>query len=188
MDILAMLILAFGMSMDAFAASICKGASLHPHRFREAIRIGLIFGLVETITPLIGWGIGLYASPHIMQWDHWVAFSLLFILGMCMIVDGIKNKPSEEEKVKRHGFWLLVATAIATSLDAMAVGVSLAFLQVNIVHTAIAIGVVTMIMATLGIMVGRFICLLLGKRAEILGGVVLISIGVNILLEHPALP
>lgn len=188
MDILAMLILAFGMSMDAFAASIGKGASLHPPRFHEAIRIGLIFGLAETITPLIGWGIGLYASHYIMQWDHWVAFSLLFILGMCMIVDGVKNKPSKEEKVKRHGFWLLVVTAIATSLDAMAVGVSLAFLQVNIVHTALAIGCATMIMATLGSMVGLFICPLLGKRAEILGGVVLIGIGVNILLEHPALP
>ncbi|NIG63041.1 MAG: manganese efflux pump MntP [Serratia symbiotica] len=182
MDILAMLILAFGMSMDAFAASIGKSASLHHLRFREAIRIGLIFGLVGTTTPLIGWGIGLYASQYIIQWDHWITFSLLFILGMCMIAEGVKKKPSEEKKVKRHGFWLLVFTAIATSLDAMTVGVSLAFLQVNIVHTAIAIGCATMIMATLGIMVGRFICPLLGKRAEILGGMALIGIGINILL------
>ncbi|AGE18631.1 manganese efflux pump MntP [Serratia marcescens] len=184
MNLSATLILAFGMSMDAFAASIGKGASLHQPRFREAIRTGLIFGVVEAITPLIGWAIGLFASQYIMEWDHWVAFSLLFILGMRMIVEGVRNRPDEEEKVKRHGFWILVATAIATSLDAMAIGVGLAFLQVNIVHTAMAIGCATMIMATLGMMIGRFIGPLLGKRAEILGGVVLIGIGVNILLEH----
>lgn len=182
MNLSATLILAFGMSMDAFAASIGKGASLHQPRFREALRTGLIFGVVEAITPIIGWGIGLFASQYIMEWDHWVAFSLLFILGMRMIVEGVRNRPEEEEKVKRHGFWLLVATA--TSLDAMAIGVGLAFLQVNIVHTAMAIGMATMIMATLGMMIGRFIGPLLGKRAEILGGVVLIAIGVNILLEH----
>ncbi|WP_024531225.1 manganese efflux pump MntP [Serratia fonticola] len=183
MNLSATLILAFGMSMDAFAASIGKGATLHQPRFREAIRTGLIFGIIEAITPLIGWGIGLFASQYIMEWDHWVAFSLLFILGTRMIVEGGKNKP-EEEKVNRHGFWVLVATAIATSLDAMAIGVGLAFLQVNILHTAMAIGMATMIMATLGMMVGRFIGPLLGKRAEILGGVVLIGIGFNILLEH----
>jgi manganese efflux pump family protein len=139
---------------------------------------------LKPLRRLIGWGIGLFASQYIMEWDHWVAFSLLFILGMRMIVEGVRNRPEEEEKVKRHGFWLLVATAIATSLDAMAIGVGLAFLQVNIVHTAMAIGMATMIMATLGMMIGRFIGPLLGKRAEILGGVVLIAIGVNILLEH----
>ncbi|MFC0225612.1 manganese efflux pump MntP [Serratia aquatilis] len=184
MNLSATLILAFGMSLDAFAASVGKGAALHKPRFREAIRTGLIFGIIEAITPLIGWSIGLFASQYIMEWDHWVAFSLLFILGMRMIVEGTKNNPEESRQVKRHGFWVLVATAIATSLDAMAIGVGLAFLQVNIVHTAMAIGCATMIMATLGMMIGRFIGPILGKRAEILGGVVLIGIGANILLEH----
>lgn len=184
MNLSATLILAFGMSMDAFAASIGKGATLHKPRFREALRTGLIFGIIEAITPLIGWGIGLYASRYIMEWDHWVAFSLLFILGMRMIVEGMRHRTEEELQVRRHGFWVLVATAIATSLDAMAIGVGLAFLQVNIVHTAMAIGCATMIMATLGMMIGRFIGPLFGKRAEVIGGVVLIGIGVNILLEH----
>ncbi|KFK91819.1 MULTISPECIES: manganese efflux pump MntP [unclassified Serratia (in: enterobacteria)] len=184
MNLSATLILAFAMSMDAFAASIGKGAALYKPRFREALRTGLIFGVVEAITPLIGWALGLFASQYIIEWDHWVAFGLLFILGARMIMEGIKNAPLEEQKVKRHGFWVLVVTAIATSLDAMAIGVGLAFLQVNIVHTAMAIGCATMIMATLGMMIGRYIGPLLGKRAEILGGVVLIGIGVNILLEH----
>jgi putative Mn2+ efflux pump MntP len=185
MNISATLILAFGMSMDAFAVSIGKGASLHRPRFREALRTGLIFGVIEAITPLIGWGIGLFASKYIMAWDHWVAFTLLFILGARMIVEGLKNKPEEASTNQRsHGFWILVLTAIGTSLDAMAIGVGLAFLQVNIIHTALAIGMATMIMATLGIMLGRFIGPMLGKWAEVLGGVVLIGIGFNILLEH----
>jgi len=181
----ATLILAFGMSMDAFAASIGKGAALHRPHFREALRTGLIFGVIEAITPLIGWGIGLVASKYIMAWDHWVAFTLLFILGARMIVEGLKTKPEEEMTGQSsHGFWILAATAVGTSLDAMAIGVGLAFLQVNILHTALAIGLATTIMATTGILLGRFIGPLLGKWAEILGGVVLIGIGGNILLEH----
>lgn len=185
MNFSAMIILAFGMSMDAFAASIGKGASLHKPHFREALRTGLIFGVIEAITPLIGWAIGLLASQYVMEWDHWIAFTLLFILGIRMIFEGCKNHRLEDRpKAHRHGFWVLVATAIATSLDAMAVGVGLALLQVNILHTAAAIGLATALMATLGMLIGRFIGPLLGKRAEILGGVALIAIGINILYEH----
>lgn len=184
MNLSATLILAFGMSMDAFAASIGKGAALHRPRFREALRTGLIFGIIEGITPLIGWSFGLVASQYIVEWDHWVAFSLLVILGVRMIVEALKNKAEETPKVTRHGFWLLATTAVATSLDAMAVGVGLAFISVNIVHTIVAIGLATMFMTTMGIMIGRYIGPLLGKPAEILGGVVLIGIGTNILLNH----
>lgn len=186
MNLSATLILAFGMSMDAFAASIGKGAALHKPHFREAIRTGLIFGLIEAITPLIGWGLGFYASRFIIEWDHWVAFSLLLILGARMIVEGFKgqNSSSEAKKIRKHGLVTLVCTAIATSLDAMAIGVGLAFLQVNIVHTAMVIGCATMIMVTLGMMIGRYVGPLLGKKAEIMGGVVLIGIGSNILYNH----
>ena len=185
MNLSATLILAFGMSMDAFAASIGKGASLHKPKFSEALRTGLIFGVIETITPLIGWCLGLLASQVVLEWNHWVAFILLVFLGIRMIYEGVRGNDDEEApKLQRHGFWLLVTTAIATSLDAMAVGVGLAFLQVNIIETALAIGCATMIMSTLGMMLGRFIGPLLGKRAEILGGVVLIGIGCQILYGH----
>lgn len=184
MNITATLILAFGMSMDAFAASIGKGATLHKPKFSEALRTGLIFGAVETLTPLIGWGMGMLASQFVLEWNHWVAFILLVFLGGRMMLEGIRGGDEEEEPLRRHGFWLLVTTAIATSLDAMAVGVGLAFLQVNIIATALAIGCATLIMSTLGMMVGRFIGPVLGKRAEILGGVVLIGIGVQILWTH----
>ena len=185
MNLSATLLLAFGMSMDAFAASIGKGATLHKPKFSEAVRTGLIFGAIETLTPLVGWGLGMLASQFILEWNHWIAFILLVFLGGRMIVEGFRGDSDEAcEAPHRHGFWLLVTTAFATSLDAMAVGVGLAFLQVSIVTTALAIGCATFIMSTLGIMVGRFIGPLLGKRAEILGGIVLIGIGSEILWSH----
>lgn len=184
MNLSATLLLAFGMSMDAFAASMGKGATLHKPKFSEALRTGLIFGAIETLTPLIGWGLGMLASQFVLEWNHWIAFILLTFLGGRMVIEGIRNDVGDNEPVQRHGFWLLVTTAIATSLDAMAVGVGLAFLQVNIITTALAIGCATLIMSTLGMMVGRFIGPLLGKRAEILGGIVLIGIGVQIMWSH----
>lgn len=184
MNISATILLAFGMSMDAFAASIGKGATLHKPKFSEALRTGLIFGAIETLTPLVGWGMGMLASQFVLEWNHWIAFILLTFLGGRMVIEGIRNDVGDDEPVQRHGFWLLVTTAIATSLDAMAVGVGLAFLQVNIIATALAIGCATLIMSTLGMMVGRFIGPLLGKRAEILGGIVLIGIGVQIMWSH----
>lgn len=185
MNLSATLLLAFGMSMDAFAASIGKGATLHKPKFSEAVRTGLIFGAIETLTPLVGWGLGMLASQFILEWNHWIAFILLVFLGGRMIVEGFRGDSDEAcEAPHRHGFWLLVTTAFATSLDAMAVGVGLAFLQVSIVTTALAIGCATFIMSTLGMMVGRFIGPLLGKRAEILGGIVLIGIGSEILWSH----
>ena len=183
MNLSATILLAFGMSMDAFAASIGKGATLHKPKFSEAVRTGLIFGAIETLTPLVGWGLGMLASQFILEWNHWIAFILLVFLGGRMIVEGFRGDSDEAcEAPHRHGFWLLVTTAFATSLDAMAVGVGLAFLQVSIVTTALAIGCATFIMS--GMMVGRFIGPLLGKRAEILGGIVLIGIGSEILWSH----
>ncbi|QKJ48495.1 manganese efflux pump MntP [Proteus vulgaris] len=187
MSFYATIILALALSMDAFAVAVCKGATLHKPRFREALRTGFIFGIIEASTPVIGWAIGLYTSQYIIQWDHWVAFGLLFVLGSRMIYQSLKRGddcPCEEEAPQRHGSLSLIATGIATSLDAMAIGVGLAFLQVNIVHTAMTIGMMTMIMATLGMLIGRYIGSVLGKKAEIIGGIVLIAIGFNIVFEH----
>lgn len=102
MNLSATLILAFGMSMDAFAASIGKGAVLHKPRFHDAIRTGLIFGLIEAITPFIGWALGFFASQYIIEWDHWVAFTLLVILGGRMIMQGISSAHNEDDEPVRH--------------------------------------------------------------------------------------
>jgi len=185
MNFSATILLAFGMSMDAFAASIGKGAALHKPKFSEALRTGLIFGVIETITPLIGWGLGYLANEVVMVLNNWIAFILLTFLGSRMIIAGFRHTPEENtSKIQRHGFWLLVTTAIATSLDAMAVGVGLAFMEVNIIVTALAIGCATAVMSTLGLMVGRFLGPMFGKRAEMLGGIVLIGIGCEIIYSY----
>ncbi|QIE28932.1 putative manganese efflux pump MntP (plasmid) [Caballeronia sp. SBC1] len=184
MNIASTLLLAFAMSTDAFAAAIGKGATLHRPRIREALRTGLIFGVIEAITPLVGWALGKAAAPYVAAWDHWIAFSLLLVLGVRMITSGLRAPTPEVEKPNSHGFWLLALTGFATSIDAMAVGAGLAFIDVNILSTAATIGLATLVMVTLGVMVGRFLGKAVGQRAEIAGGLVLVVIGSVILAEH----
>ncbi len=173
------------MSTDAFAAAVGKGASLHKPRFPDALRTGLIFGVIEAITPVVGWFIGQAAAGYVQEWDHWIAFTLLLLLGGHMIYAGLRPEADEEEeKPKSHSFWLLAATAFATSIDALAVGVGLAFVDVNIWVAALAIGLATMTMVTIGVMLGRLIGTAIGHKAEILGGLVLIGVGAAILYEH----
>jgi putative Mn2+ efflux pump MntP len=183
-NIVSTALLAFAMSTDAFAAAIGKGAALHKPRLREALRTGLIFGTIEMLTPLAGWGIGLAAAKYVSTWDHWIAFGLLTLLGLRMIRAGLAPVEEDAQKPSRHSFWLLAATGLATSIDALAVGVGLAFLDVSIISTAVAIGLSTMVMVTLGVMLGRMLGTIVGHRAEIAGGVVLIGIGIGILAQH----
>ena len=184
MNFISTALLALAMSTDAFAAAIGKGAALHKPRFREAIRTGLIFGTIEAITPLIGWAAGKAAAPYVSAWDHWIAFVLLLALGSKMIYEGFAQIELTESKPTYHSSWLLAITAIATSIDAMAVGVGLAFLNEDILSIAAAIGFATLVMVTLGVMLGRILGLMAGKRAEIVGGVLLIGIGSTILYQH----
>ncbi|MEG5263287.1 manganese efflux pump MntP [Pseudomonas sp. JDS28PS106] len=184
MNPISLIFLALAMSTDAFAAAIGKGASLHKPRFLEALRTGLIFGAIESITPVIGWGIGHVASRYVEEWDHWIAFTLLLLLGLHMIHNGLKPEEPEEEKRTQHSFFILATTAFATSIDALAVGIGLAFVEVNIVVAAVAIGIATTVMVTIGVMLGRVLGTVVGQRAEILGGLVLMAVGSTILYEH----
>ncbi|MEA3251386.1 MAG: manganese efflux pump MntP family protein [Pseudomonadota bacterium] len=181
MNFLSLVGLAFAMSTDAFAASIGRGVSLGRTRLIEALRIGIIFGTVEAITPVIGWGLGMAANRLVSNWDHWVAFALLSMLGLSMIYKGLKPDAGEAEDEKKDAgsksVPFLALTAIATSIDAMAVGITLAFTDVNILVAAAIIGLATTLMVTIGIMLGRAIGSLVGKQAEIVGGLVLIGIG-----------
>lgn len=172
------------MSTDAFAAAIGKGATLDRPHWREALRTGLIFGVIEALTPLIGWFLGKAAAQYVSAWDHWIAFALLLVLGARMVLNGFTAKDVEEKKAATHSFWLLAVTGFATSIDAMAVGAGLAFVDVNIYSTAAAIGLATLVMVTIGVMLGRVIGHVVGRRAEMAGGVVLIGIGCTILAEH----
>jgi manganese efflux pump family protein len=183
MSVFSIIILAFSMSADAFAAALGKGSVLDRPHWGEAIRIGLVFGIVEAITPVIGWAAGLAASAYIAAIDHWIAFALLSGIGGKMIWDSMR-RPAEQARPTRHSFGLLLMTAIGTSIDAMAVGVTVAFLNVNIVVTALAIGLATFTMTTIGILLGRVLGGKFGRIAETLGGVGLVLIGTKILIEH----
>mgnify|MGYP006439297769 CR=1 FL=1 len=184
MNPIALLLLAFAMSADAFAAAIGKGASLNRPRFSEALRVGVVFGSIEAVTPLIGWLIGKSAATHVEAWDHWIAFSLLVGLGLHMLYAGLKPSACDTQKPSRESFLKLSLTAVGTSIDAMAVGASLAFVKVTILFAAGLIGLATTIMVTLGVMLGRVVGALCGHRAEILGGLTLIGVGTWILSSH----
>lgn len=185
MSLTSVILLALAMSTDAFAAAIGKGTTLRHPRWGEALRTGLIFGTIETLTPLFGWLLGQAAEQYVTAWDHWIAFVLLSGLGLRMIRAGFTADQTEHlPKPSRHSFWVLATTGFATSIDAMAVGVGLAFADVSILPIAAAIGLTTCLMVTAGIMLGRVLGAVVGKRAEIMGGLLLIGIGALILHEH----
>jgi putative Mn2+ efflux pump MntP len=191
MTFVAILALAFAMSTDAFAAAVGKGAALHQPRWSEALRTGAIFGSIEALTPVVGWALGSVAAKFVTAWDHWIAFAVLAGLGVRMIWAGVRGGAETIDVVSRpsrHAFWLLALTGFATSIDAMAVGVGLAFIDVAIAPVAIAIGLTTFAMVTAGVMLGRVLGAVAGKRAEVAGGVLLIVIGALILAQHLRAP
>lgn len=178
-------VLALSMSVDAFIASLGKGAAERRPGLGAALRTGAIFGAVETATPLIGWAAGVAASRHVAAVDHWVAFCLLGAVGAHMIFQALARRGEAASPARASG-WGTALTALGTSIDAMAVGVSLAFLQVNIVLVALAIGATTLLMSATGVLAGRLVGRRLGRIAELGGGVALIGLGAAILLEHLA--
>lgn len=182
----AIAVLAFSMSADACAAAMARGAATRP-RFWTAVKSGAVFGTIEAITPVLGWTVGLVASAYIAAIDHWVAFVLLGLVGGKMVVESVRrlrNSEMEQEQPRTGGLASLVLTAIATSIDAAAVGVTLALVKVNIVAVALAIGATTFILATAGLLIGRAVGARFGPAIELIGGMGLIAIGAGILLEH----
>jgi manganese efflux pump family protein len=183
MSLISNTALAFSMSADAFAASVAKGVKLKRPKLSGALRIGAIFGFVETLTPLIGWAIGIMASRYIEAIDHWVAFAILGGIGGNMVYESLKAA-GEDEARESHRLGVLILTAISTSIDSMAVGVTLALVKVDIFVMAAMIGGATFLMATIGIMTGHYLGTRVGKLAELGAGLCLIAIGSKILLEH----
>ncbi len=181
--VLPVVLLALSMSTDAFAAAIGKGARLDRPGLGEALRTGLIFGGIEAVTPLLGWAAGKAASRFIAAFDHWIAFGILTIVGGKMIWDALRRDP-DEEKPRSHSLGVLVVTAIGTSIDALAVGVTLALIGANIIVNALAIGTATFVMVTIGMLMGRVLGEKFGHYAEAAGGMVLILIGCAILAQH----
>lgn len=181
MNLLALVALSLGMSMDAFAAAIAKGSACQRVSVPLAIKVGITFGVIEATTPLIGYFLGVLAQSWVSQIDHWIAFGLLLGLGVNVLYHALRPT---NNKISNNNWSTTILTAVATSIDAMVIGISLAFLDVNIWLACLLIGIATTIMATLGMILGATIGQRIGKIAEILGGVSLIAIGLFILLTH----
>lgn len=190
-------LLALSLSMDAFAASLAKGAAFRPS-VPQALGVGVAFGLFELATPVFGWLVGLTFSGWIEAVDHWVAFGLLVLVGAGMVRESLAGKEhckggccdgngcdgGGASARRRLGWAALATAAVATSVDATAVGITLAFTDVEILGTAAMIGAVTFAMALGGVCLGRVAGPLIGRRAELVGGLGLIAVGIKILAEH----
>ena len=173
---------ACGLSMDAFAAAMCLGLNLKKFRLRDAVITGLYFGVFQALMPLIGYYLGIYFSDFIKAYDHWVAFTILSILGLKMIYESM----GEEENTKKNirDVCAMLMLAVGTSIDALAVGISFAMLGTNIFSAIFLIGMVTFLLSAMGVKIGNVFGKKYKRLAELFGGIILIAIGIKILAEH----
>ena len=182
MSLWELFVIAVGLSMDAFAVSICKGLSVGKVRPGHALTCGGYFGLFQGLMPLLGWLLGVRFQSVIVSIDHWIAFALLGLIGLNMIRE---SREDEEECLDcSFGFRAMLPLAIATSIDALAVGVTFAFLQVDIVPAVAFIGTVTFTLSAIGVWVGGIFGARFKSKAEFVGGAILMLMGTRILMEH----
>ena len=182
MKVTELLLLSVGLAMDAFAVSICKGISMKKMNWKKAIIIGLYFGGFQALMPTIGFFLGSAFQSLITNIDHWIAFILLAIIGGGMIKESFEE--DSENRNDDVSFKTMILLAIATSIDALAVGITFAFLKVNLILAVSLIGIITFIIAVLGTKIGNRFGDKYKRKAEIVGGVILILLGLKILLEH----
>lgn len=182
MSLTAVFLIALSMAMDAFAVSLCSGVKIGPGP-RPVFRIAFHFGLFQALMPVVGWLFGNTIEPLVKSYDHWVAFGLLAFVGIRMIRSGLSKAEEEILKDPSRG-WTMVMLSIAVSIDALAIGLSLAFLHVDIWNPALIIGLVTGALSLVGLRVGILFGKRFGKPVEVLGGLVLIGIGVRIVMSH----
>lgn len=184
MNILSITLIAIGLAMDAFAVSITTGMVLRKNMLKNSLIIAGYFGFFQALMPLIGWIVGLQFKEYIEKIDHWIAFLLLGFIGFKMIYEAIKEREEQEETVDPLNKKTLLFLAIATSIDALVVGVSFAFLDVSIGSSILIIGIITFIICFIGVYLGKKFGQLFKGKAELFGGALLILIGFKILLEH----
>lgn len=182
MDAVTVLLLGIALAMDAFAVSICKGLAMGKASTKAAVIVGVWFGAFQFIMPTVGFYLGRSFYDLISEFDHWIAFFLLLAIGLNMIREALSDE--EEDMNADIGFRIMLLLAIATSIDALAVGISMAMEGGDIWISALCIGVITFLISAFGVKIGGAVGNRLGKKAEILGGVILIFIGVRILFEH----
>ena len=187
MGIVELLLTAIGLSMDAFAVSVCKGLGMRKMRYDQALVIGLYFGVFQALMPLLGWLLGTSFSCYIQAFEHWIAFVLLAFIGGKMIAEAVRPEDENVEIDKMDpplDVKEMFVLAVATSIDALAVGITFAFLNYPIGEAVTIIGLTTFCISIGGVYVGNFFGNRYKKKAEIAGGIILVLIGVKILLEH----
>ena len=184
MSVFEIILISIGFAMDAFGVSIGKGLSMPVGENRRKVTLAFLFGLFQFLMPIIGWLIGRQFIDVISEWDHWIIFGLLGYLGIAMIREGLSDEIDEDDDKQFLGAWEMMMLSVATSLDAMAVGLTFAFMPINVWKASTMIGVITFGISLIGIYLGKFMGQFVGKYADILGGGVLILIGTKILLQH----
>lgn len=185
MSLYELFILAVGLSMDAFSVAVCKGLSVQKLQKKHYLIVSAWFGGFQALMPAIGYLLGSAFRKYIENYDHWVAFVLLVLIGINMLREAFSKKEDEETNDSSFSFKSMLVLAVATSIDALAVGVSFALLtDVNITAAVLFIGAITFILSAIGLKVGNLFGTKYKQKAEIVGGVILILIGVKILLEH----
>ncbi|MBR0176290.1 MAG: manganese efflux pump [Bacteroidales bacterium] len=183
MSTLELLLIAVGLSMDAFSVSVCKGLTTKRFSPRMALTCGLWFGTFQALMPVIGYFLGSQFAHFIGAIDHWIAFGLLFLIGANMIREAIAGK-EDSKQTNALDFKTMLLLAVATSIDAMAVGISFACIQVELWSSVALIGLTTFVFSILGVKIGNVFGTKFEKKAEVFGGIILILIGLKILLEH----
>jgi manganese efflux pump family protein len=182
---MTVILLAFALSMDAFAASLSQGAAARASAtLAGALRIGVAFGAAQAFMPLLGWALGLVFASLIRDVDHWIAFALLTAIGGHMMYASLAGSADDNGCSPLLTGWALALVAVATSIDAAAAGVTIAFLEQPVIITCAIIGIVTFLFSSTGVLLGGALGSVVGKRAELLGGLVLIGLGCKILVEH----
>lgn len=185
MGIFELFFIGVGLSMDAFAVSVCKGLNMRKVNKKHCLIIALFFGGFQAFMPLVGWELGRRFERYITSVDHWIAFLLLVFLGGKMVIEALKEDEEEINKTEsRLDIKELFFLAIATSIDALAVGITFAFLNVSIIPAIAIIGCTTFLLSAVGVFIGNIFGSWYKNKAELLGGVILILIGLKILLEH----
>lgn len=180
MGVIQILLISVSLAMDACAVAICQGLKMNKIDYKYAVTLALFFGIFQAIMPLSGWLLGIKFAKYIESIDHWIAFILLGAIGGKMICEAFESKKIDEF---RYDYREMFALSIATSIDALAVGITFAMLNVNIVSSVVIIGVITFVLSFLGILIGNHYGIKYSKNAEIFGGIILICIGLKILLE-----
>jgi putative Mn2+ efflux pump MntP len=183
-EFISIILVAVGLSADCFAVALCSGISRRKQSWLKVVPVALTFGLFHTIMPALGWLLGRTVMDHISGFDHWIAFALLGFVGGKLIYESLRRSDDDDKTTDITRGWMLITVSFATSIDALAVGLSFALMDINIVVASPVIGLVAMMITGAGFLAGKQAGKFVGKRAKTVGGLILLAIAARILISH----